>query len=273
MKEVKELQEKILEIYLVFKKICEDNNFRYFAIGGTCLGAVRHKGFIPWDDDMDIAMPRSDYEKFKKMIYPKSYTLYDEYSGEHNENFFSKFHDINTTYIQKTSIKFSDRDTGVFIDVMPLDSLPNEKIKQKFFTKKLEILHGLNRSQKDFYGVPRIYKIFRPIIKLLPLNIFRNQFLKSVKKYDFDNSKLLYTGMLWSYRSHKFVFMKEWFINGIEVPFENTTIPIPSEYNLYLTNHFGDYMTIPANKEERSHNALIMLTIGYKEYRNTYLTK
>ena len=117
-----ELQSKILEIFKEFDRICRDNDLKYFAIGGTCIGAVRHKGFIPWDDDLDVAMPIEDYARFRE-VAPSSlapqYQIYDYEEHEKCGYQFLKLFDRNTTFIEERNNNL-DSCMGVFIDIMPV---------------------------------------------------------------------------------------------------------------------------------------------------------
>ncbi|NTK00173.1 LicD family protein [Enterococcus faecium] len=266
-----ELQVKILEIYKGVKKVCEENDIRYFAIGGTCIGAIRHHGFIPWDDDLDIAMPRKDYEKFKKIAITcleKDLQVLDEKFAFHNENVFIKVHDINTALLHKELIQFQDRYSGVYIDIMPLDGLPNNKIMRKVHLKTLITLMRFNRVQKELNDSNLNNKrIIYSFIKLFPKNIFLNIYLKLVKLYSFDSDRNKLSSFAWSFRGDKLLLNKEDFSRSIDFEFEDTIMPCPIGYDRYLKNHFGDYMIIPEKENQVQHNnAIIDFSKSYKEY-------
>ena len=117
------LQLAELDILKEFKRICEEHNLRYFAIGGTCLGAVRHQGFIPWDDDIDVAMPYEDYVRFIEIAKPglrKPYELFDPVDHEVCGCTFLKMHNSNTAFIEKVREAYTDSYFGVFIDIINL---------------------------------------------------------------------------------------------------------------------------------------------------------
>lgn len=134
-----ELQKKLVDILSWFHNLCNNNNLNYYAIGGTALGAIRHGGFIPWDDDIDVGMPRTDYEKFIKIAnkYSKKYAI--EYPGI-NKDFlypYAKIYDTQTTLIENKRYKIK---RGIYIDVFPLDGIGNTKKESLKNFKKIDIL-------------------------------------------------------------------------------------------------------------------------------------
>ena len=260
--DVKQIQNKILDIYAEFKRICEKHELSYFAIGGTCLGAVRHDGFIPWDDDMDVAMPRADYEKFKQIAeqeLPEQYELYDIYRGEHYINYFCKLMDKNTTLVECGTKKYPDMYYGIFVDIMPLDGIPDNKIARKIHFAKMKVYRALDIRRKY-----RDYKI----LNLFPCHYFQKRYEGLQKKYSYENSKdLSYT---WSARRHKVVFSKKCFDNYIEMPFENTTMRCPTGYDEFLKAVYGDYMKLPPKEAQTCVHAVEIIDFD-KPYRS-YLT-
>ena len=135
-----EIQGREYEVLTELKKIFERHGLRYFAVGGTCIGAIRHKGFIPWDDDIDIGMPRKDFELFRTQYYKELPCEYRKVDGDnslsHNFLFF-KVHDSRTTYVEYYAEHTPDRYTGVFVDIMPVDGLPVQEKQIKNLIKKI----------------------------------------------------------------------------------------------------------------------------------------
>ena len=129
-----ELQKEILAIYNVFYDLCKKNNLKFFAIGGTCIGSIRHKGFIPWDDDIDVAMPVNDYLKFidiaKKELNDNYKLIYYMDKNCHHQ-YFLKIHNTKTTYIETIEKSNKNRYKGIFIDIMPLIGCPKDDNKCK----------------------------------------------------------------------------------------------------------------------------------------------
>ena len=129
--ELRQLQLKSLEMAVYFRDFCKENNLKFFLCGGGCIGALRHKGFIPWDDDIDVFMPRDDYEKLGE-IWAKnadtdrfSYCRPDE--KHHYKNLFATINDNNTTFI-KTHQADLDINHGIVLDILPLDGYPNSSV-------------------------------------------------------------------------------------------------------------------------------------------------
>lgn len=136
--DIRPLQLRILKILLAVDKVCKEHGLRYYIMAGTMLGAVRHKGFIPWDDDLDIGMPRADYDllmSHSKEWLPKPY---EAVCAENDPNYplpFAKIQDADTTLIERMHLKYLG---GIYLDVFPLDGVPQSNLKQRF------ILPGMN---------------------------------------------------------------------------------------------------------------------------------
>ncbi len=252
--DMRQIQMRILNIFIEIDDICKKNNLEYFAIGGTCLGAIRHKGFIPWDDDIDIAMPRNDYEEFKKIVksqLPKYLQVFDVNQGEHYECMFIKVYDTNSTYIHKGMKKYKDRYTGVYVDIMPLDGLPNSRIRRRTHFLRLRNLLRLNFIRK--FSGDRTYKkremksyiryLVYKMISFTPANYFSEKYEKVLKKYPYENSRDTCYG--WSKRAEKVVLSRDIFSDYIYVPFEDTKMRCPIGYDKFLKILFGDYMVLP----------------------------
>lgn len=254
--DIKLLQKKLLEIFMEIDRICKKHNIRYFAIGGTCLGAVRHKGFIPWDDDMDLAMPRIDYEKFKEVApkeFKSNYKLIVEGSLPHYACPFMKVHDETTTFVEEIVSNFEDRYTGVNVDIMPLDGIPKSYLARLFYFGRIKAniilsnrkMYGSSRKQRFFY----IFKVMESLyLNHVSNTLFVDKVIKLQKKYPFDNcNQLAYT---WSRRGSKIVFQRADFEDIIELPFENVKMPCPVGYDDFLTAVYGDYMKLPPKEEQ-----------------------
>lgn len=258
------IQKKELLILKEIIKVIEGNGLRYFAIGGTCIGAVRHYGFIPWDDDIDIAMPRKDYELFRTKLYkelPHHLKKLDCDNSQRNLVLFTKIYDANTTYVEECIKDSPDRYTGVFVDVMPIDGLPSGRIKRIIINKYswLMTLNGLIRPVP--YGFEKKYGVVKKNIKdilhyLFRYNLFSDILLKKVLRYDFDEAKYVY----FTWRSPKECnitnreFPQEYFNDYTYMTFEDTEIRVPVKYSEYLKQDFGDYMQLPPKEEQKSNH-------------------
>lgn len=264
---IKKIQEIELDIFKEFSNICKQNNLRYFAIGGTCIGAVRHQGFIPWDDDIDVAMPYEDYIRFKNIASRElqgPLVLYDETQIKHYPSNFCKIHNKNTTYIEKIQIGHKETYTGIWIDIMPIFGLPNDKRERDCKLKKYKNYIRFNvilRSPFCAYSTTifraLVWLLFRPISFFLPFNYYNYKIHDLFEKYYLDNSEKILFGWrfipLKRYNTHyQCIFDTKDFKTAQNVPFEDTYISIPSGYDNYLNQDFGDYMKLPPEEDRHS---------------------
>lgn len=276
-----DLQKKCLEIFKYFKEICDDNNLTYFAIGGTCIGAIRHEGFIPWDDDIDIAMPYADIIKLFD-IMQKNPSLYYEvispYTVKHFKSPFFKIHDNRTTFIETHQVKYPDTYKGVDIDIMPIFGTPNDPNSQYKMERKNSNYIRLNGLQRSGYerGEPVKRRIAWALLQ--PLNLINNNiwFEKMINRYSqipFDNSDKILFG--WRFmpkdengKGYKSLFDYCDFSDYIEKKFEDTFIRVPIGYHNYLSRDFGNYMELPPKEKQIPvHDAAVIdLEKSYKEY-------
>lgn len=250
-----EIRQVELEILKDIAKFCDENNLKYFLGYGTLIGAIRHKGFIPWDDDIDIWMPRADYNKFLE-IYNKKNSCYKVISpyDKISRHSIAKVIDTNTVKIEE-NINYSNGYLGVDVDIFPLDGQPDEeKAYLKWYAK-------LQRHYKLFpywiYSKPDslIKKIAYPILRLLSggkENILEKT-AELHRLYSYEDST--YVGAVES--CHNFVnnhYKKEWFNDYILADFEDTKFKIPIGYDKILTKMYGDYMQLPPKEKQITHH-------------------
>lgn len=272
MNRIKEIE---LDMLKAFVSICDQLGLKYYLIGGTLLGAVRHKGFIPWDDDIDVGMPREDYEVFVEKagkLLP-DYIFLQNYRTDENMIFpFTKLRNINTTYIE-TRTKYSKMNQGVWMDIFPLDYLEVDERKRNFQARKVSIINmriGMEQyivdNKNRSFGKKAIRKIGYKIIKMMYPTLS-----SAVKKVDTIYSST-YHSDIWVNKSGAYPGKEEvpieWFGKGCDVEFENMKVSAPTEYDKYLTHIYGDYMTPPpVEKQVPVHDIeVIDLERSYKEY-------
>lgn len=251
---------KIITIAKYFDKFCTENNLSYFAIGGTAIGALRHNGIIPWDDDIDFVMPRHDYEKFLR-ISSKLDCNYKVFTHKNNELYhlpFAKMCDITTTLLPSPMHKCV---LGAFVDIFPIDGLPltNNTERIKFFKKAQKIKNiamGVNTfySFKDFLSAiyrcdfldikVQIISKFYHIFKLK--NNYFDKFEDFIKKNPYECSE--YVAYFGTFKGYKVISPKKYFESYYYHQFEDFEIRLPIGINEYLTNVYGDYMTPPNQK-------------------------
>lgn len=269
-KQLQQLKETELELFKYFISVCEKLNLTYYLVEGTLLGAVRHKGFIPWDDDIDVGMPREDYERFLKegqALMPEWCFIQSFHNDPGLPTNFAKIRNSNTTFLE-TSAKNCDMNHGVYIDVFPLDYYPSSKLKQKkvdfiktILTMRISAVFYLPGTKPSFRTkvlrklLCAIYPSYRTVIGL------REKLYKSVKKDAFIAS---YSGA-WG---KKEIVPAEWYGEGCILEFEGIKARVPSEYDKWLTNVYGDYMTLPPVEKRVAHHYVDVVDFekSYTEY-------
>ena len=253
-----EEQKKIqLEIMKKVKQVCDLHNINYFLGGGTLLGAVRHKGYIPWDDDIDIMLPREDYEKLLKIFNEEQekndFKLLSFYNTEDYYYPFAKIVDKRT---QLEEIEFRKiKDMGVYIDVFPIDFLPNDNKKMKKIFKKYQILHGLisiyqmsniKLSTENKFKL-KIKQVLLPILENNKVNKYILRKIDNIgKKYINTDKVACISGRY----LEKEIMESDYISNYTLLEFEGENFKAPIGYDAYLTKHYGDYMTLPPKEKQ-----------------------
>ena len=283
LEQVKEIQTIILEIYKEFVVICKKHNIRYFAIGGTAIGAVRHNGFIPWDDDLDVAMPRKDYEKFCKIARTElsdKYRFIDHLANNKSGLMFGKISDETTTDVEPVNISNPDSWNGVFMDVFPLDGAPTSYLLFRLHMLRLKIFYYAiwakiytPDTKKSTKGKSILKNISRVLTEHTEVSVLKQKFIKLASKYDFDNPKTKYLARTWALSTHHGLqalarYDKEDFNKIKNVKFEDTEISLPAGYDNYLSSLYPNYMELPPKEQQKpSHcGGILDLEHSYKYY-------
>lgn len=267
---IQEVQTISLEILQTIAEICEKEHLRYSLIYGTLIGAIRHQGFIPWDDDVDIMMPRPDYERLLEYL--------EEHSSEYvnlrvfNPNTCTEYpYMITRISDERYVIKMENEKAygmGVFIDIYPYDGLGNTKEEALKYGLKGDRLSSLcYQSTREHFAMETTVSILRKFIKfpvyilarICGKNFFQNRLQKLAGKKDYDASK--YVGcVVWLSGGYKDIFQKNWFDKTKKVSFEQYEFRVPEEYDAVLRHIYGDYMQLPPEKDRVGHHY-------YKAYR------
>lgn len=263
------LQNAELDMLREFIIVCEKLNLRYYLLGGTLLGAVRHKGFIPWDDDIDVGMPRVDYEVFLAQgqeLLPQNLFIQSRKSEPKYPMCFAKIRNSNTTFIE-TSINNFPINHGVYIDIFPLDWYPEDEkeirkmeLRKKVYNRRI----GCSFNSEGNHTVKG--RVIGAVLKIVCPSLG-----KTIQKRDrmyqavAPTSYLANHGGAWG---KKEIVPAEWYAEGIMAEFESLTVRIPKHYDKWLTQVYGNYMQFPPEEKRVGHHFtdVIDLDKPYTEY-------
>lgn len=257
---IKDIQKIDLDMCKEILKIFEKYKLRYYIIGGTFLGAIRHKGYIPWDDDMDIAMPRKDMEKFFEVAekeLPKNLKLITFENDKHYRYYLPRIVNLDTEIVEERYAHLNEK-SNIFIDIFPIDGTPNNKLLRQIHYFKILF----NRMLVSWYYIESIEpnrkrskmeKILIFLGKILPTKKMINpkkrlrKIDNQLKKYKMEDCK--YSGtIMGAYRVREIV-PTEYFGKPTKYKFEDIYLTGPEKYDEYLTHMYGDYMKIPDDKK------------------------
>lgn len=248
---LKHLQKVQMKILKYFIEVCEENNLTYFVDGGSLLGTIRHKGFIPWDDDIDVIMFREDFEKLNKIF---ENNIDEEYS------FFNSLNEKTFPYtfgrLLLKNTEFSewwydqvDFKQNIFIDIFILDNIPNNRFKRFIHKWKSFILNQATMySLLKFDNTSKLKKIIQQfiyyLIRILHISPYsiKKKCVESFSKYEHDDCDEVCN---FPAVSQMPVYYKTDWLPPKKAPFEDIKVNIPNNYKKVLTRHYGDYMTLP----------------------------
>lgn len=255
---LKDVQRKMLEILIEVDRICQKHGIRYILDSGTLLGAVRHKGFIPWDDDMDIAMLREDYDRFCAVAndeLPENFVFETMDSRKCYPNIFGKCYNIKTKYVQENTSHLNIRHC-IWLDVFPVDNIyPKTKIIQCRKVASLNAIRCLKLHTEPFSAKHLFY---------LPLLILPIQAInKLANKYMTQNNcqKTEYVWPICKSGIFRSVYKRSMFTDTILADFENYKFPIPREYGKYLCSYYMNPMELPPEEKRQPTHHIISISI------------
>lgn len=267
--DIRPLQLRILEILRAVDTTCRQHQLRYYIWAGTMIGAVRHKGFIPWDDDLDIAMPRPDYDRLIAHCHEWLPKPFEMVCAENDSVYplpFAKIQDGSTTLIERMHLKYLG---GIYLDVFPIDGAPQGWLTQKCHFARYEyykrVLYLLFRDPyKHGHGpsswIPLLCR------KLYSLKEVQDKIRHILTQYSYDESPLVadYDD------GSKGIMPKTILGTPTAYPFEDMQALGVEQYDTYLRQKYGDYMTIPDGDHQRQHNFhLLDLEHSYHEMKNS----
>lgn len=263
-----DLQKAILEMMNEIHNICVSNDIKYFMVGGTMLGAIRHKGFIPWDDDIDIAMPRKDFERFMSLPQCKYPDWMEIKAPEDNcvNMGYIKVMNRNTTIVEDYK---GVRVGGIFIDVFPLDGIFNDYRGALKRMKKIKFETFMFRAHQGLANTESIFrKFFGGLSKISSLKFLYSIYLKSAKKYDFYQVKFVANTVgVYGVRELQ---KREVFGEPTLYKFENYEFFGVENADIFLKDLYGDYMELPPEEKRVSQHGVkyLNLNMPYREYRD-----
>ena len=276
--ELRAIQEKSMEILVYFKEFCQKHGLLFYFCGGCCIGAIRHKGFIPWDDDIDVFMPRKDYERLAQ-LWPKEadpqYAYCRSDKGHYLRSLLSAVSDENTTFIKERQQDL-DISHGIRLEILPLDGCPESR-----FARKRQILWALIYSMFNNNEAPTskgkgAYLLGRFLLALAPTQGMRYRVWrlaeKRMSRWPITPETKHITELCARYQYMVNDYPAEAFASAKWVEFEGLSMPVPIGYDTYLRMAFGDYMQLPPEEERiPKHEAVLVDTEhSYRQYKGTY---
>lgn len=249
-----------------FVRLCEEHGLTYYCVGGTVIGAIRHQGMIPWDDDIDVAMPRPDYDRFVEICKAAPMPDYELATPEMEgyPYFFAKFCDKNTTLIELENVPCM---YGIYIDIFPMDGTAADadeacRLMRRFKRWNNKINACLARlSMKEYLSLflqPKEYG--RAAVQTLSFIVGRERmrrfFINKLDGIARSNpyataTRIANYGGAWA---EKEIYPADWLTPCTTKTFEGREVNIPGQYDLYLTQMYGDYMQLPPEEKRVSHH-------------------
>ena len=266
---LREHQIAMLRLLIEFNRVCNIIGTPYLLFAGTLLGAVRHGGFIPWDDDVDVIMLRRDYNRFLSLAGAKldceNFYIQKEFS-EHWPMFFSKLRLNGTTCLEKYHPRDEKTHRGVYLDIFPCDNASDSEFVRKLqlLSSKIVIAKGLYKRGYETYSLRKL--LFMRVCSILPLK----PFLKLCKLEGADGTSYVHSFLGGSKRFERSVYPRKLFESSISIEFEGYSFPISTGWDELLTILYGDYMRIPSEEERKykEHALLVDLHRSYEEYEH-----
>ena len=240
-------------------RICDKHNLQYFLIGGTLLGAARHKGFIPWDDDLDIAMPRNDYEKFQKICIRELNEDYYLHSIDTDPKYWVSFIKIRkkgTIFEPRQDVTIDTPYKGVYIDIFPLDNAKKESSFmqniQSYICKGLTSFQYRRRKATMITKTPLPLKLLYPFLSLFSIETI-SRLISKVMQWNKNDDALYYANIGSFMNIKKQTIPKEKLFPVKKLEFEGKMYSVPRDYDYVLRKSYGDYMVLPPEDKRVTH--------------------
>lgn len=267
---VRDVQNRILEVMKFIDYVCRENDIEYFIMGGTALGAIRHGGFIPWDDDLDIFMTPQNYEKFRKVFNTlkndkfvlQEWKIVDEFLE------YAKVRMNGTTFIEEVYKDRKDMHHGIYVDIMILHKCPKNKMIQKiiYYASKYVTLVAL--SQRNWRPKSDNQKFALYLLRILPNKILCKISYRLIYKYVNLGSDFSYCYFITKAKFTQGIFESNMFNKPRDIEFEETKLMGPTDIVRYLEYRYGNYMKLPSLEEQKEavHAEIYDTELGYENY-------
>ena len=250
-----------------FMRICNSHNLKTFMIAGTLLGAIRHKGFIPWDDDMDFGMPRDDYEHFLMVAPTEINRDYFELKYDRNEKFYAGNYAklmLKGTSLVEDSSKEVNIHQGIFIDIFPVDAISDNKVQAFIQLKSFWVYRNLLWVKCGYGDYKRkkqlSYRATKCLAAFFSINRLKSLKHNAISKYSGQKTEKVVVSD-GTYGLSKETLKSKWVSEITSYPFEDRFYPGISDYDSYLTYFYGDYMELPP-ENRRNHHGRINVDFG-----------
>ena len=267
---VRAVQEKILETMKYIDRLCRENGIEYFIMGGTALGAIRHGGFIPWDDDLDIFMTPTAYAQFKEAFEREASNAFILQEWRTTEKYleYAKVRMNGTTFIEESFKDRADMHHGIYVDIMILHKVKDRKLTEKivYYKSKFVTLYAL--SQRNWKPKTRTQALALKALKLLPCRFMAGRFYRHIYKYDNLTEGYKYCYWITPAKFRSGLFDASFFESPVDVPFEDTVLLGSEKIKEYLEYRYGDYMKLPSEEARRAavHAMVYDTDKDYTEY-------
>lgn len=245
-----QLQNGILNVAKYLHDFCEEHGIDYCLMGGSALGAIRHHGFIPWDDDLDVFMRPAEYEKFRMLFLDKgdrkNFYL-QEWASCNGYVSYAKFRMNNSAFVEE-DVKDWDIHHGIFVDIFILHTCPNstlQRVNQYIWAKYILAKSASNRG---YVHKNKLINLLFRLLKILPTKCMFSYALKQVYKYDGIESEFL-CHFMGRAGIKTGLYKRNYFSNSKMVPFESIQLRVPHQVEQYLSDRWGDYMKLPSRDE------------------------